>query len=138
MRLNFFGNFVHPAKSYSSVTGLKARFYRKKWIRPYKGPFCVNNNHFVRINILLFFSITIFFRPLCVPIWAEKGRMEGVPSPPRRKNGAKNRTEWKFRPASIGPTDENMVCSALSCGLFFLAMEKMAHAKGRRRLSATP
>lgn len=26
----FFGNFVHPAKSYSSVTGLKADFTAKK------------------------------------------------------------------------------------------------------------
>lgn len=54
------------------------------------------------------------------------------------KMAQKNRTEWKFRPASIGRLMKIWVCSALSCGLFFLAMEKMAHAKGRRRLSATP
>lgn len=60
--------------------------------------------------------------------------MEGVPSPPRRKNGVKKPDGMEIPSGFYRPTDENMVCSALSCGLFFLAMEKMAHAKGRRRL----
>ena len=130
MRLNFFREFCASSQKLQLCNRSESHFTRKKWIRPYKGPFCVNNNHFVRINILLFFSITIFFRPLCVPPFGrEKGRWKAF-LPHRAGKMAQKPDGMEIPSGFYRPTDENMVCSALSCGLFFLAMEKMAHAKG--------